>query len=247
MPDAWDLTTTEERSADTTTIFILFCEDKVNEPSYFHSFQRDRKVKINFVDDQKSDYTNYLNTIKYCLDEGLMQPVDGGYRLAPGITENIWCVYDRDAEDENRAALNPINQFRFSTAIQTAQAAGLNIAWSNDVFELWILLHFEDVTPGLWQHRRYIYDRLTEIFRSLPMQSVEMQAVTSNVRFDYKEAMKKKQNFISFVRPLLSPRQEIAIQRALALEAAFNAGTPFHDRNPCTKIHELVRCIESFY
>jgi len=55
-------------------------------------------VKINFVEDQKSDYTNYLNTIKYCLDEGLMQPIAGGYQLTPGITQNIWCIYDRDAE-----------------------------------------------------------------------------------------------------------------------------------------------------
>ena len=247
MPDAWDLIPTEERSADTTTTFILFCEDKVNEPAYFHSFQRDKKVKINFVEDQKSDYANYLNTIDYCLNEGLMQPIAGGYQLTTGLTQHIWCIYDRDAEVENKAALSPIYQIKFSTAIQTAQAAGLKVAWSNDVFELWILLHFEDVTPGQWQHRRYIYDRLTVIFQSLPMQSPEMQLVTSNLHFDYKEAMKKKQNFIAFVRPLLPSRQEIAIQRALALEAAFLGNIPYHDRNPCTKIYELVRCIESFY
>ncbi len=79
------------------------------------------------------------------------------------------------------------------------------------------------------------------------MQSPEMQVVTGNVHFDYKEAMKQKQNFIAFVRPLLPPRQANAIQRALALEAAFLGNIPYHDRNPSTKIYELVRCIESFY
>lgn len=247
MPDAWDLTPTVERSADTITTFILFCEDKVNEPAYFHSFQKDKKVKINFVEDQKSDYINYLNTIKYCVDQGLMHPIDGGYQLAIENTQNIWCIYDRDAEEENQANLNQFNQIRFSTAIQAAEAAGLNVAWSNDVFELWILLHFEDITPGQWQHRSYIYERLTEIFRLFPIQSLEMKIVTSNLWFNYKEAMKKRQNFITFVRPLLPERQDAAIQRALALEAAFSEHTPYHDRNPCTKIYKLVRIIESYY
>ncbi len=247
MPDAWELQPVNERTADAIATFILFCEDKVNEPSYFQSLQKDKKVKINIVEDVKSDHLNLLNTIDYCIKNGLMESVNGHYRLKDGVTEHLWCVYDRDAETEDKATLKNIDQLRFSEAIATAAQKGLNVAWSNDVFELWILLHFEDVPPGEWQHRSYIYDRLTQIFRALPDQSVEMLKVTSNPLFNYKEAMKRKLHFISFVRPLLASRLNDAIERALTLEKAFPQNTAFHECNPCTKVHHLVNSILSFH
>ena len=247
MPEAWEIIPTTERTFDEITTFILFCEDKVNEPTYFQALQKEKKVKINFVEDVKSDHLNFLNTIDYCIKKDLMELVGANYKLRADVTEHIWCVYDRDSEKNDPTQLSQIDQLRFTTAIASAEAANLKVAWSNDVFELWILLHFEDVPPGVCQHRIYVYDRLTEIFKNLPEQTPELLALTTNPYFNYKLTMKKRTNFIKFVRPLLASRQDLAFERAAALEAIFPVGTPYHNCNPCTKIHHLVQSILSFH
>ncbi len=247
MQDAWDLQPPVVREVDETETFILFGEDEVNEPSYFLDLQVEKKVKINFVEDQKSGFQNYVNAVAYCLNNGLMETVNNVTALKAGITQHIWCVYDRDCEEENFQNIPAAKNHTFDLAIQSGLASGLKVAWSNDVFELWILLHFEDVTPGVWRHRTYVYDRLTQIFRDLPNQTEEMAQETSKPRFNYKGWMKRKKNFILFVRPLLKERRADAIQRANQLEAAFPANADFHKRNPCTQIHHLVQSIMSFY
>lgn len=245
MPAAWELVPDSERTADVYTTFILFCEDKVNEPSYFRSFQRNQRIKINVVEGQSSSFRNILKTLAYCEKEGLLEPDSQSYRVKSGVTNHIWCVYDRDISLEDRTQVDPQEDHDFSFAIQSAQGAGLEVAWSNDVFELWVLLHFEDVEPGIWQHRTRIYERLTAVFKGLPDQSKEMAAVTGHDKFKYEHSMKRRVNFVQFVLPYLSGRLEDAIRRAVTLEGAFFTKRP-HECNPCTKVHHLVRSILSF-
>ncbi|MBY0480835.1 MAG: RloB family protein [Chitinophagaceae bacterium] len=247
MAEAWDLAPDNERMADEVTTFILFCEDAVNEPAYFRTFKKEKKVMVNTVEDQKHAHINLVNSIDYCVSEGLMDWNETHYLLKPDVTKHIWCVYDRDTETNVPAQVLPANNLHFTTAIQAAEQTGLKVAWSNDVFEMWILLHFEPMQPGVWRHREYVYERLTEIFKTLPGQSPEMQVVTGNPNFNYKAKMKHRGNFLRFVEPLLSARLHIAIQNAQNLEAAFGNGTPYHDCNPCTKIHRLVQSIISFH
>jgi hypothetical protein len=246
MPSAWELVPDSERTADTYTTFILFCEDQVSEPVYFRSFQKTQKIKINIVEGQKSSFRNIVNTLAYCETEGLLEVGQAAYRLKAGVTDQLWCVYDRDISTVDPGQVDPQENIAFNIAIQTAEASGLKVAWSNDVFEIWILLHFEDLEPGVWRHRDYVYDRLTEIFRMLPDQSPEMGVVTGRASFRYEIAMKKKGNFLQFVLPYLIQGLEAAIQRAIALEVAFPPQSRQHERNPCTKVHDLVRSFLSF-
>ncbi|HWK04215.1 MAG TPA: RloB family protein [Puia sp.] len=246
MPDAWDLVPDTERKPDSFTTFILFCEDEVNEPSYFRSFEIPGKVKVNAIEDQLSRFKNISNTLHYCETTGLLDHTDGRYQLKPGTTTHVWSVFDRDVEVADIANLNPRDNLDFSLSIQSALSAGLQVAWSNDVFELWILLHFEDVDPGVWRHRTYIYDKLTEIFKNLPNQPAEMVAVTGRDDFHYKFFLKKKRYFVAFVLPYLAARNQLAIERAKGLEAAFTAGQRYHECNPCTKVHHLVQSLMSF-
>lgn len=247
MPDAWELVPETNRTANETVTFILFCEDEVSEPYYFAGLQKEKKVKVNYVPNQKSNFRNYVNTIQYCIDNGLAEVVDGVAKLKDDVTHHIWCIYDRDAEHVIYNNIAIANQLQFTTAVQVAEQAGLKVAWSNDAFELWILLHFEDVPYGQWRHRNFIYDRLTEIFRNLPNQSAEMQIVTQNPNFQYKEAMKGRQNFINYVRPYLESGRADAIRRAIMLDQSFQANVLLHDRNPCTRAYLLVESILSFH
>lgn len=142
--------------------------------------------------------------------------------------------------------IDPDENMDFTLSIQTAEKAGLNVAWSNDAFELWILLHFEDVEPGNWRHRAYIYERLTAIFKGLPGQSPEMAAITGKANFEYKQSFKRKINCLLYVLPQLPSRREQATRRAQALEEAFTTAHLYHEQNPCTKVHHLVNSILSF-
>jgi hypothetical protein len=81
----------------------------------------------------------------------------------------------------------------------------------------------------------------------LPNQTTEMQAVTQNLHFKYKEAMKGRQNFINFVRPYLESGRSDAIRRARTLDQSFQAHILLHDRNPCTRAYLLVESILSFH
>lgn len=218
----------------------------MSEPIHFRSFESMGTVKINVVEGKLSSFKNIISTLQYCEKEGLLEVIDNHYHLKPGTTTHVWSVFDRDVESEDMNKIDPADDLQFSLSIQTAQQAGLRVAWSNDIFELWILLHFEDVAPGVWRHRAYVYDRLTAIFKALPEQWTEMSAITGRDKFNYKIFLKRRAYFIQFVLPFLTSRRDQAIERAIALQKAFAANKPYHQCNPCSQVYHLVNSILSF-
>ncbi len=241
--DPWDIRQSDEREADRLTTFIIFCEDSVSEPFYFRSFTND-KVQINEIPNQKSKKLNLENTISKCTEDGLMTWAGNRHKINEGIEERIWCVYDRDLENSDLTQIKMVNNISFDNAISLAIDAGLKIAWSNDCFELWILLHFEDVNPEHPFHRNLIYDRLTFVFKQLADKSEELIQITNHPRFEYKESFKSRENFLTHVLPLLKHNTNKAIERATELEQLANKkGTPFHTQNPCTMVYRLINSI----
>lgn len=246
MPEAWELAPDTIRKADEVTTFILFCEDEVNEPSYFRLFQKEGKVKVNVVEKQLSNFKNVINTLSYCEQNGLLEKVDNHFVVKADVTRHIWSVFDRDV---NLSAPHTLltDNLQFSASIQMAEHAGIKVAWSIDVFELWILLHFEEVQPAVAINRVEVYSRLTNIFKALPNQSIEMLAITSRPNFNYKSYFKSRLDFNLYVKPYLAPRLAQAMARAELLENAFNAQHAYHEMNPCTKVHHLVSSMLSFH
>lgn len=236
----WDIRTDDSRSEDTVTTFIIFCEDENAEPIYFNSLAVDGKLRINIVPNQKQGKLNLYNTIRKCCSDGLMEVVNGRYKLKEGITENIWCVYDRDMEKPEVENVLPNDDMDFTTAIQAAIDSGLNVAWSNDVFEIWVLLHFESIEVGTRLHRNKIYERLTEIFKTLPDQSDDLRRITALDKFYYKWHLKTKKHFENHVLPMMTEKRAIALENAAKLEGVFPNNSAYHDRNPCTMVHHLV-------
>jgi hypothetical protein len=246
MPEQWELDTNDARSADQITNYIIFCEDEVSEPYYFSSFQVSDVLRINAIPNQKHSKLNLDNTIAHCKSNGLIEFKKDSYQVIEPHNENIWCVYDRDMEHEAFEQIRKSQHVAFDTAIVTANNAGINVAWSNDAFELWILLHFEPVPTENILHRTYFYNRLTEIFRSLHPDSEEYQYIVSNANFNYKSTLKKRSLFIRFVLPVLRANTATAMANAVELENNFNNDTEFHLRNPCTMVHHLVERLLPF-
>jgi len=247
MTEPWNITTDDSRSENKLETFIIFCEDQNDEPIYFRSFQDGKKVKVNCIPNQKQGKLNILNTLKHCCDDGILDYSDSGYKIKDGINKEIWCVYDRDLENTDFSKILETDNLDFTTSIHNAVNTGINVAWSNDSFELWVLLHFEEVICNGKIHREYIYERLTEIFSTFPDIQEAFTSSIASGKFYYKTSLKKKEAFIRFVLPKLRERTDIAISNAEALVLNFKSTTPYHDWNPCTMVHNLILRIKLAY
>lgn len=235
----WDVHSNEERTPDGLITFIVFCEDGVCEPLYLKSLAVGN-VKINVIDNSREGDTQVSKALKHCLRDGNAKWIEGQYKLLEDVKDLVWCVYDRDLKSESTEKILMEDCISFDHSIINAERVGLKVAWSNDCFELWILLHFEDV-PLEPFHRSYIYERLTEICKTLPDKQPFLDKVTANARFNYKDSLKQSKKF-SYILSYLKGSREKAMERAIAL-VQHHGGKPYHQRNPCTHIHYLVKAI----
>jgi len=132
-----NLQRTEPVLSEKPTILIV-CEGENTEPSYFKQFR---------------------------LSSATIKPIGEGYntlslvRRAMQLSQEktydqVWCVFDKDDFTTND----------FNNAITLAEANGFGVAYSNQAFEYWILLHFDD-HQGAGMHRRDYNDRLNELLK----------------------------------------------------------------------------------
>lgn len=239
MIEPWNIKQEDTRQADSLPTFIIFCEDEVSEPIYFSYFETPL-IKVNPIQNQKSKIDNVFKAISYCENNGLMKLKEGLLCLQSEETQ-VWCVFDRDSEANNSEIQR--QNISFDESIATALKKGFKVAWSNDAFELWILLHFEDieVMNENYKSRKTYYKRLTEIFKSLPHPNESLVKVLSHQTFNYKRDFKSKNNFKDIVLNEIVSKTEYALKRAKALEEYHNASMkPDHEKSPCTLVHHLV-------
>lgn len=238
MIDPWDLKLDNERIADSLPTFIIFCEDQISEPIYFKYFETS-KIKVNPIQNQKNMMSNVLNAICHCTENKLFAESENSTCcFNEGI--QIWCVFDRDKEetDEKRKRGN----VEFDESIRTAISRGINLAYSNDAFELWILLHFEDIIVNEEnKHRLKYYERLTEIFKSISSPNEDLIRAIQYSGFTYKNSLKSENNFRNIVRSEIVGKTSQAIERAKELEKNYlNNQITDHEKEPYTRVHHLV-------
>jgi len=239
MIEPWNIKQDDTRQADSLPTFIIFFEDEVSEPVYFKYFETS-KIKVNYITNQKSKTDNVSKAICYCKDQGLMDSKDGLFYLKSEDTQ-VWCVFDRDIE-ETESQVN-LGNVHFDEAIEMAKAKGFKVAWSNDAFELWILLHFEnvDLSNKKYIDRKAYYDRLTEIFKSLPNPNEDLIKILKHESFNYKENLKQEKKFRSIVRNEIIGKTMVAIANAKKIETFHEETTkPNHEKTPYTTVHHLV-------
>jgi len=238
--EPWNIKEDDTRTSDSLPTFIIFCEDNVSEPIYFKYFETN-SIKVNAIGAQFSKDKNVIGTISHCTKEGIFNEVDGRINQNPDDLQ-VWCVYDRDKEGDPE--MERLGNTKFDTSIRIADASGINVAWSNDSFELWILLHFEDVdvnNPDC-SYRRYYYDRLTDIFRNLQNPCQDLISLVARQNFNYKQDMKHANNFRNIVRAEIVGKTVKAISRAVLLDEHHSnqVAKALHQVSPFTKIHKLV-------
>jgi len=239
MNEPWNLKSEDSRQPDSLPNFIIFCEDEVSEPIYLKYFETPL-IKVNPIKKQLSKIDNVLKAISYCIKIGLLDPACESPCVQDEST-HVWCVFDRDIEEDQTKI--PIGHTSFNESIKSATASGLKVAWSNDSFELWILLHFEDIDieDPLYKNRNRYYERLTDIFKSLPNPNEDLIKALRHASFNYKQDCKSENNFRSVVRSEIIKNIHLAIERSKKVEEHFSTlGYANHEKAPCTMMHHLI-------
>ena len=114
---------------------LIVCEGENTEPSYFNQF-RITSAKVKSVGEG-------YNTVSL-VNRALALAQQGNY-------DQVWCVFDKDNFNDND----------FNSAIQIAEANNFGVAYSNQSFEYWLILHFNDHQGG-GMHRDSYNDKIKE-------------------------------------------------------------------------------------
>lgn len=197
----------EEESTPQNKKFLIICEGDNTEYHYFKSFP----VPTSMV-----EVKGGKNTKNSLVDYALKLQKDPEYE-----GREIWCVYDFDVKpDEKNTQIED-----FNSSILKAEANNLKVAWSNDCFELWFLLHYNFLDNCI--SRNEIYDALKGKWK---LKSFHNEAKT-----------------VSFCKRLYdlhggdqSSMQTFASNNARKLHKSFKNNGGFADHCPCTTVYQLV-------
>jgi hypothetical protein len=193
----WEQTPPGRRLAETRERrrVLIVCEDTKSARFYFESFEiNPRRAEV-------LSLGTGMNTDSL---------VEEAIRLKNKAVKNcqpwneVWCVFDRDSF--------PLGNY--TRAFELAWASGIKVAWANEAFELWYLLHFHYLDAGIGR---------------------EQYKAKLKPNLEYDKADKT-------VYEQVKPFQTTALKFARKLERHWREmGERFPERrNPSTSVHKLV-------
>jgi hypothetical protein len=182
----------------TRKTFLIFCEGEKTEKNYFEAFRRGARVEDFLV---LGTGMNTKSIVEYAVR--LCKSDDYA------VYDEVWCVFDKDS----------FTFEQFNTAIQKAQAKNIHVAYSNEAFELWYLLHFR--------------------YSDAPApRTTYKKELSKYLGTEYQK------NDLNMYQTLL-PLQTIAIRNAKKLEQIHVSNSPA-EHNPVTLVYKLVESLNSF-
>ncbi len=181
---------------ETIPTFLIVYEGEKTEPNYFRSFPVSTRPEVTIVGAGCETIAVVNKAIELMTERSKTEPFD-----------RVWCVFDRDPSRVNNTAQ------RFNKAIGLATKKNIEVAYSNECFELWYLLHFHFYDTAV--PRSDYYKKLTELLKC---------DYTKNGNDMYAK---------------LEDRQTQAIKHARKLLASYDPHYPESD-NPATTVHLLV-------
>ncbi|RLD05201.1 MAG: RloB domain-containing protein [Chloroflexi bacterium] len=176
---------------------LIVCEGEKTEPNYFKKF----KIRPDFVVKVEGVGQDPGNLIK----ETVRLKHDEKY-------DQVWCVFDKDE----------VSIVNFNRALQLAKRNNIQVAYSNEAFELWYLLHFSYIDTGI---SRKSYKRRLSEKRCLG--------------HPYKKNSKT-------IFDELYAKQKDAINNAKRLLDEYQSRNPATD-NPSTTVHLLVEQLNQLF
>lgn len=115
--------------------FLIICEGENTEPDYFNHFKL-KSAKIKAIGEGFNTLSLINRAVKIVNDEK-----EKGLQY-----DQVWCVFDKDSFSDND----------FNSAIKKAEDKhNFKVAYSNQAFEYWLILHFNDHQGGAIDRKSY--------------------------------------------------------------------------------------------
>ena len=111
----------------------LICTEGKTEALYFGHYRSSTGPIVVPLD--KSDHK--ISLVKKAIEEKNLRIASGEFDEE---IDETWVVLDRDADP-----INKLDKSHFNQALQNAEKNKVFVAYSNDAFELWFLLHYQDL------------------------------------------------------------------------------------------------------
>lgn len=190
---------------------LIVCEGENTEPSYFNQF-RLSSATIKSVGEGYNT-TSLVNRAIQLANEKQY--------------EQVWCVFDKDdfAEDD------------FNTAIQIAEAVKFKVVYSNQSFEYWLILHFDDHQGG-GMHRSHYNKKINDLLKPF------------DVNYDGNRSKKVNEDFFELLdgidKKTDKKRIDLAITRATRNFNQFDHKNPAKEESSTTVfrlVEELIKHI----
>ncbi len=184
---------------------LIVCEGEKTEPNYLNSLKEKLPPHVASIIDINGEGFNTQSLVNRAKQ---IRDAKKGTKYA---YDEVWLVFDRDSFKPDQ----------FDNAIYSAEATGMKVAWSNEAFELWYILHFEDRQTGMsrTEYKQHLSKHLGDPYK------------------------KNDKDMYSKLTKL--GNESKAIQRAKNLQSQ-HVGIANHNANPCTKVNELVEKLNTF-
>lgn len=198
---------------------LIVCEDEKTEPYYFET------IKKQFPDETVFIRPFGTGRSSKGVVEKAIEEKQKLYKESNKDVDEVWAVFDKDDAEQSQG-----NMQRFEEAFCLAEKEGVKVAYSNEVFELWLLLHFIDVSSEKLIPRKEIYSQLEICIN---------KGRTNATQFVYEHGDTKVIDIV-----IRSGNETKAIERADRLNAEHERKkhTPI-EANPNTKVNTLVKSL----
>lgn len=185
--------------------FLIVCEGSETEPNYFESFIADNYSQV-LSPIVKGGGRSTCSLVKWAKDKK-----DELERASQLRFDRVWVVFDKDDNND------------FDKAIELARKYGFQVAWSNEAFELWFLLHFQYCD--------------TAISRTAYIEKLEskIRECKGYKTYRYEKNSKKMYDIITSLG-----NEKSAISYARRLRSTYLKEQKFSEHNPCTTVDRLI-------
>lgn len=175
---------------------LIVCEGAKTEPQYLTEICQEQRLSTAHVHVQHSGFgTEALQVVKFA--EQLFRHGDRARGLEAKAFDRLYVVFDRDEHPKYHAALACAESLSGRLVNDERASIPVHAIASVPCFELWLLLHFEDVQAPL--HRKEVFDRLrvhlprydkgqvgqwacTKALLSTAMQRATLRAIATSAR-----------------------------------------------------------------
>lgn len=203
---------------------LIVCEGENTEPSYFSQFKLS-SADIYPVGEGK-------NTLS------LVDSVQKIIERSKYNYDEIWCVFDKDDFPNQN----------FDNAIKKADSLGYKVAYSNQAFEFWFILHFESHNGGA-MHRD---DYCKKINQHLDKYKSKYDCESKIVESEFFEIMLSLTGRIITVnegeedeKEKKESLQDLAIARAKKINEYHTDTTPANSESS-TQVYKLVQNLNQY-